>query len=47
MRSGRTSEALGLDPGRRTTVAERVEIPLEQRFPWLTGPSLTLLSRSG
>lgn len=39
MRSGRSAEALGFD----TPATDRVEIPLEQRFPWTTGPALMVL----
>jgi hypothetical protein len=48
MRRGQCAEALDLDgpqPGRarRQPVAERVEIPLEQRFPWISGAALMVL----
>ncbi|MEZ0091595.1 hypothetical protein [Streptacidiphilus sp. EB129] len=54
MRRGRCAEALDLDDarppilqpgrgGRRQPVTERVEIPLDQRFPWITGPALMVL----
>ncbi|QMU77749.1 hypothetical protein GXW83_20680 [Streptacidiphilus sp. PB12-B1b] len=48
MRRGHCAEALDLDGPqagrvRRQPVAERVEIPLEQRFPWITGAGLMVL----